>query len=108
MQADVEFLQIPRPKIMLTEKTSQAGCSNTLFQPTRIQERVLDRTRQLFLASPFVSLRHLRFEFNDNELIIQGSVTTFYVRQVALTLAKKIEGVDQIVDRITVTEAYPN
>ena len=88
---------------MITDETSEAGCSNTLFQPTQIQERILDRTRRLFLASPYVSLHRLNLEFNDNSLLIHGNVSTFYLRQIALTLAQKIEGVDQIVDRINVS-----
>ena len=87
---------------MLTQKISQASCSTTTFQPSLFQQRVLDRTRQLFLASPY-ALHHLSFEFKHNALVIQGNVPTFYLRQVALTLAQKIEGFDQIVDRITVS-----
>lgn len=88
---------------MLTEKISQVSCSTTLFQPTRFHQRVLNRTRQLFLASPYVPLRHLRLEFIDNAIVIHGNVSTFYLRQIAMTLAQKTDGVDRIVDRITVS-----
>ena len=84
-------------------KISQASCAISQFPPTQFHQRILDRVSQLFLNSPYAYLHHLSLEFIDNALVIQGKVPTFYLRQVALTLAQKTEGVDQIVDHITVS-----
>lgn len=75
-------------------------------QATQFNQRRLKEIHQHFLASPYTHLHHLHLELTNNALVLRGSLPTYYLRQVAMTLAKKLDGVDQIVDRITVCSQH--
>lgn len=63
---------------------------------------VLAEVRSQLIASPFAALKELQTDFYDGVLILRGKVPTFYTRQVAIALAMKIDGVDQLDDRLVV------
>ncbi|HUE72027.1 MAG TPA: BON domain-containing protein [Pirellulaceae bacterium] len=46
-----------------------------------------------FLSSPYWSLRQLRCDCRDGHLVVSGTVTTFYLKQLVVAMAVKIAGV---------------
>ncbi len=61
-----------------------------------------DNIREQLSHSPFVALRRLTFRISQGILILNGRVPTFYTKQVALSLASTIEGVEMVIDEIQV------
>jgi osmotically-inducible protein OsmY len=59
---------------------------------------------QRLLSSPYVALHDLRCEFCDGRLTLRGRVPTLHTKQIAISLARELEGVVAIVDRMEVTE----
>ncbi len=55
-----------------------------------------------FRTSPYLSLRSLRCSLAQGRLILRGNVPTFYLKQLAQTIAKKHSGSAEIVDQIEV------
>ena len=55
--------------------------------------------------SPYPAHRHLRCSVRAGVLIVQGRVSSYYVRQMVWPLVADLDGVDQFVDRVEVTEA---
>lgn len=63
---------------------------------------------QLFLASqPRPALRYLQVEALGSTVTLRGLVTTFYERQLALQCSRRVAGVRQLIDEITVQELAP-
>lgn len=52
--------------------------------------------------SPYPSHRRLRCSFRAGVLIVQGQVSSYYLRQMAWALVADLDGVDQFVDRVEV------
>lgn len=48
------------------------------------------------------SLRNLRVEVIDDMVLVAGSVSTFHERQLAIECCKRVAGVRQVVDEMTV------
>lgn len=46
-----------------------------------------------FLSSPYWSLRQLRCDCRDGQTVVSGTVTTFYLKQLAVAMAAKVAGV---------------
>ena len=67
-----------------------------------ITKPILSEIRRQFQASPFVAIKKLRCDFHEGVATVRGSVPTFHTRQVALTVVRKIAGVEDVDDRITV------
>ena len=66
---------------------------------------MLSEIRRQLEASPFVAIKKLRCDFQEGVAILRGRVPTFHTRQVALALVRKIAGVEQVDDHITVDGA---
>ena len=54
--------------------------------------------------SPYPSHRRLRCSFRAGVLIVQGRVSSYYLRQMAMALLADLDGVDQFVDRVVVID----
>lgn len=52
--------------------------------------------------SPYPSHRRLRCGFRAGVLVVQGQVSSYYLRQMAWALVADLEGVDQFIDRVEV------
>ena len=63
---------------------------------------VVDEARRLFEQSPYLPVRDLTCEFHEGALIIRGRVPTYYLKQVAQTIAQKVAGVEEILNRVEV------
>ncbi len=65
----------------------------------RIGAELLDRLGK----SPYAALRQLSCDFQEGVAILRGTVPTYHTRQVAITLAQSVNGVQMIDDRIRVS-----
>ncbi len=74
-----------------------SGAANFEHRPVRQAEA---RLRQ----SSHSELRHVRCEFHEGALVLRGRVSSFYLKQLAQTLAAAVPGVQEIVNRIDVRE----
>ena len=52
--------------------------------------------------SPYGSLRRVRCEMHEGMAVLHGKVPTFYLKQLAQELVKKIDTVELVVNRIHV------
>ncbi|MGH7140441.1 MAG: hypothetical protein ACREHD_32300 [Pirellulales bacterium] len=54
--------------------------------------------------SPYPAHHRLRCSFRAGVLIVQGQVSSYYMRQMAWALVADLDGIDQFVDRVEVVE----
>jgi hypothetical protein len=64
-------------------------------------------TESRLRASLYPELRRVRCDFHEGVLTLRGRVSSFYITQLAQALAARIPGVEEVVNRIEVTEAAP-
>ncbi|MDH3718625.1 MAG: BON domain-containing protein [Planctomycetota bacterium] len=60
--------------------------------------------RRKILASPYVELRRMGCEYRNGVLTLRGRVTSYYLKQLAQTLAMQMEGVQMVNNRLVVAE----
>mgnify|MGYP003669764190 FL=1 len=58
--------------------------------------------RRSWASSGYTALRGIECRFEDGVLIIRGSVSSFYYKQMAQELVRCVDGVDQIVNELAV------
>ncbi len=63
---------------------------------------VVDEAQRRLVESPYFALRTLRCDYREGVLTVHGRVPTFYARQVALQTLRKMDAVEELVDRIEV------
>lgn len=61
--------------------------------------------RRQFASAPYAELREVACDFRQGELRLQGKVSSFYLKQMAITMAQRIEGVLQVRDELRVPMA---
>lgn len=61
------------------------------------------RAQERLLESSFVSVRRLTCDVHEGMLTLRGRLPSFYTKQMALTLLSDVEGVEEITDRVEVT-----
>lgn len=59
-------------------------------------------TQQRLQESSYLGLRGVVCEYHEGVLILRGHVPSFYLKQLAQTLVRKVDGVDTVVNRLTV------
>jgi osmotically-inducible protein OsmY len=52
--------------------------------------------------SPYLSLRRIKCEYHEGVLTLRGNVSTYYVKQLAQTIALRNKNVDEVANRINV------
>ena len=52
--------------------------------------------------APYLELRHVNCTFHDGILILQGQVSSYYLRQMAQTVVQGLEGVEAIDNQLEV------
>ncbi|NIL97153.1 MAG: BON domain-containing protein [Planctomycetales bacterium] len=65
-------------------------------------DTIEERVRRDLAASPYLSLRCISCEYHEGVLTLCGDAPTYYVKQLAQTLALRTEGVDEVANRIRV------
>jgi len=54
------------------------------------------RVDQAIQTSPYINGRTLRFETKGSRVVLQGSVKSYFQKQMAQEAVRKVEGVEQI------------
>jgi osmotically-inducible protein OsmY len=68
-------------------------------------EALASRIAEVLKASGYPVLRSVVVEYHEGVVVLRGRVPTFYLKQVAQTLAGKMRGVDELVNRLSVDDA---
>ncbi len=84
--------------------------ASTLSERTMIQRPYTDRdadgvahsVTRLFRQSPYRRLGQLTCEHHEGVVIIRGRLPSFYLKQIAQTLASKVDGVEEIINKTDV------
>ena len=76
--------------------------SQLVAVPPRIAEMsaatssLADRVDQAIQTNPYVSGRLLRFETDGSRVVLSGSVKSFFQKQMAQEVIRRVEGVEEI------------
>lgn len=73
----------------------------------RLDEHLASKTRHALQHSHHQSLRKVSCECHEGTLTLRGQLPSFYLVQLALTIAGRMEGVRAVVNRITVAPPAP-
>lgn len=57
---------------------------------------------QIFGDSPYHEIRRLKCTFHEGELIIAGRVPNFFLKQLAQSAVKSLDGVERVTNRVEV------
>ena len=82
---------------MRTHEAAPATSSKRLRQPA-VAEVAVVRLRQVH----YLKHRDINCEFFEGVLVLRGCLPTYFLKQVAQTLAAKVDGVQQVDNRIEV------
>jgi osmotically-inducible protein OsmY len=61
-----------------------------------LEPTLADRVDQAIQTNPYISGRTLRFETDGNRVVLQGSVKSYFQKQMAQEVIRRVEGVEQI------------
>ena len=64
-----------------------------------------DRLHSELASNPYVGRRNLRFEANEGRVVLRGTVQTFYEKQMAQEVVRRLDGVDEVDNRVEVNWA---
>jgi osmotically-inducible protein OsmY len=61
-----------------------------------------ERVDSAITTSPYLARRHLRFETDGGHVILQGIVKTYFQKQMAQEVVRRVEGVERIDNHLEV------
>ncbi len=64
-----------------------------------------DKVLSALERNPHVARRHLRFETDCGRVTLRGVVRSYYQKQMAQEVLRRVEGVDEICNELEVTSA---
>lgn len=67
-----------------------------------------DRLRRQLLISSYTALHDIECDCQEGAVTLRGEVATFFLKQVAQELVRKVRGVERITNRIDVVAAKPH
>ncbi|HVC92303.1 MAG TPA: BON domain-containing protein [Pirellulales bacterium] len=70
--------------------------------PDRVETSTLQTAAGLLRHSPYLPLRGIRCELRDGVLTLRGQVPTYFLKQLAQTMAMTVPGIDHVANRIDV------
>jgi osmotically-inducible protein OsmY len=85
----------------ITETTPTLMSASGDFMPVS-ENSLADRIDQAIRTNPFVSRRTLRFETDGSRVVLQGSVNSYFQKQMAQEAIRRIDGVEQIDNHLEV------
>ena len=71
-------------------------------EPLTLHSVITRQANNLFLASPYCQLRHVRCKMEQGVLTLEGRLSTYYLKQLAQKLALQIPGVQAIANHLEV------
>lgn len=69
--------------------------------------RCCSALKQKLGTSPYWSIRHLVCQIDRDRITVQGTVSSFYLKQIAQSLATKVVGIDCVRSEIDVEPEQP-
>ena len=66
------------------------------------QPTLADRVDSVITASPYLAGRNLRFETEDGRVTLKGVVNTYFQKQMAQEVLRKLDGVTEISNELEV------
>ena len=66
------------------------------------EESLGQRVDQAIQTNPHICRRMLRFEMDGGRVVLQGSVPSYFQKQMAQEAIRRVEGVEQIENRLEV------
>ncbi|TWU00125.1 BON domain protein [Botrimarina colliarenosi] len=69
-------------------------------------ERVIHAAVRRLGQSSHLYLRHIECHVEEDALCLEGKVPSFYLKQAAQSLLQSLEGVERVVNRLEVVNAY--
>jgi len=79
------------------------GSATLLCPPPARRVDPADQVERALRNSPYLALRNVACECRDDVLILRGCLPTYYLKQVAQSVAVQVEGVLQVVNEIQVS-----
>jgi hypothetical protein len=76
--------------------------TDNLPDPAEADRVLLQRVKHCLDQRGYAPLRTLEIDVERGVVVVQGSVDTFYLRQIAIACIKRVAPVKQLVDRIKV------
>jgi BON domain len=70
-------------------------------------DRYCAALKQELGTSPYWSIRHLVCQIDGDRITVQGTVSSFYIKQIAQSLANKVVGIDCVRSEIDVEPEQP-
>ena len=67
-----------------------------------LEQSLAQRVDQAIQTSPYVSGRLLRFETDGSRVVLQGSVPSYFQKQMAQEAIRRVEGVEHIDNHLEV------
>jgi osmotically-inducible protein OsmY len=61
-----------------------------------VQATLADRVDQAIQTNPYVDGRTLRFETDGSRVVLQGKVKSYFQKQMAQEVVRRVQGVEQI------------
>jgi osmotically-inducible protein OsmY len=66
-------------------------------------QTLAERVDSAIMTSPYLTGRRLRFETDGGHVILQGIVKTYFQKQMAQEVVRRVEGVERIDNNLEVT-----
>lgn len=75
----------------------------TAVAPSQAIDSLQDRVNQALISSPYTAGDCLRVEAADGEVRLHGEVSTFFEKQMAQEVVRRLDGVQQIENLLEVS-----
>ncbi len=69
----------------------------------QVYETLAERVDSAITTSPYLAGRQLRFETDGGRVILQGVVKTYFQKQMAQEVVRRVAGVERIDNQLLVT-----
>lgn len=73
---------------------------------TAISKHVIHAAENRLRDSSHLFLRHVECDFHQGQLLLNGKVPSFYLKQLAQTLLQDVQGVERIDNRLAVVNPH--
>lgn len=70
---------------------------------TRAEPPLEDLVHTALQRSPYLATRNLRFEADQGQVTLRGVVKTYYQKQIAQEILRRVDGVQEIDNQLEVT-----
>ena len=70
--------------------------------PLTMGQIVERQAKASFQRSPYAEIHRIRCEFHEGILTLRGSVSSYYLKQIAQTVARDVDGVERVNNRVDV------